>query len=60
MTENAEAIWAAKSDAELLEASGELFEFTEAGEHVVRAELRRRGLPEPDPPIGRPGGILGP
>jgi len=51
--ENATAIWAAKSDDELLEASDELFEYTEEGEHIIRAEIRRRGLPEPDPPIGR-------
>src|SRR5215831_8795350 len=51
--EDAEAIWAAKSDDDLLEASNELFEYTEEGEHIIRAELRRRGLPEPDPPIGR-------
>lgn len=50
--EDAEAIWAAKSDDELVEASGELFEYTEEGERIIRAELRRRGLPEPDPPIG--------
>lgn len=51
--ENAEAIWAAKSDDELLEASGELFEYTEEGEGIIRAELRRRGLPQPDRPIGK-------
>jgi hypothetical protein len=51
--EDAEAIWAAKSDDELLEASGELFEYTEDGERIIRAELRRRGLPSPDPPIGK-------
>jgi Putative prokaryotic signal transducing protein len=51
--ENAEEIWAAKSDDELIEASSELFEYTEAGEHIIRTELRRRGLPEPDPPIAK-------
>ncbi len=51
--EDAKAIWAAKSDDELLEASNELYEFTEAGEGTIRAELRRRGLPEPDPPLGK-------
>jgi len=50
--ENAEEIWAAKSDDDLLEASGELFEYTEEGERIIRAELQRRGLPEPDPSIG--------
>ena len=51
--EDAEAIWAAKSDDDLVEASGELFDYTEAGEGIIRAELRRRGLPQPDPPIGK-------
>ena len=51
--ENAEAIWAAKSDDEIVEASSELFDYTEDGERIIRAEVRRRGLPEPDPPIGR-------
>ena len=50
--EDAEGIWAAKSDDELLDASGELFDYTEAGERIIRAELRRRGLPQPDAPIG--------
>jgi hypothetical protein len=50
---DAEAIWAAKTDDELLEAAGELSEFTEEGEGIIRAELHRRGLPQPDPPIGR-------
>lgn len=54
--EDADAIWAAKSDDELLEASNELYEFTEAGEGIIRAELRRRRLPEPDPPIGKCAG----
>jgi hypothetical protein len=49
---DAEAIWAAKSDDELLQASGELFDLTEAGERIVRAELQRRGLAQPDTPIG--------
>jgi hypothetical protein len=50
--DDAGAIWAAKSDNELLEAANELFNYTEGGERVIRAELRRRGLPAPDPPIG--------
>ena len=49
---DAEAVWAAKSDDELLEASGELFDYTEEGERIIRAELARRGLPQPAPPIG--------
>ncbi len=50
--EDAQDIWAAKSDEELIEASDELFDFTEAGERIIRDELRRRGLAQPDPPIG--------
>jgi hypothetical protein len=49
---DAGAIWAGKSDNELLDAADELFNYTEAGERVIRAELRRRGLAEPNPPIG--------
>jgi hypothetical protein len=47
-----EEIWRAKSDDELLEAREDLSEYTEEGERIIRAELQRRGLPEPDPPIG--------
>jgi Putative prokaryotic signal transducing protein len=50
--EDAQTIWAARSDDELLEASSELFDFTEEGERIIRAELQRRGLAAPDPPIG--------
>jgi putative signal transducing protein len=42
-------IWRDKSDDELLEASESLSDFTEEAERVIRAELRRRGLPEPEP-----------
>lgn len=49
---DAEAIWADKTDDELLEAAGELSEYTEEGERTIRAELERRGLQQPDPPIG--------
>ena len=47
-----EEIWRAKSDDELLEAREDLSEYTEEGERIIRAELQRRGLPKPDPPIG--------
>lgn len=50
---DAEAIWAAKTDDELLDAAEELSGFTEEGERIVRAELQRRGLPQPAPPIGK-------
>jgi hypothetical protein len=43
---DAEAIWADKADDELLEAAGELSEYTEEGERIILAELERRGLPQ--------------
>ena len=49
---DAEGIWADKTDDELLEAAGELSEYTKEGERIIRAELQRRGLPQPEPPIG--------
>jgi len=49
---DAEQIWRAKSDDEILEAAEDLSEYTEDGERIIRAELRRRGLPEPDDPVG--------
>ena len=49
---DAEGIWAEKTDDELLEAAGELSEYTKEGERIIRAELQRRGLPQPEPPIG--------
>jgi hypothetical protein len=50
---DADAIWAARSDEELLEASEELSAFTEEGERIIRAELQKRGLAQPAPPIAR-------
>ena len=47
-----ELIWRAKSDDELVEAALNIAEYTEAGKRVILAELQRRGLPRPDPPIG--------
>jgi hypothetical protein len=52
MTESRDS-WRTKSDDELIAASEELFEYTEDGERSIRAELRRRGLSVPPPPIGR-------
>ena len=49
---DAEGIWADKTDDELLEAAEEISEYTEEGERIIRAELKRRGLPQPDSPIG--------
>lgn len=39
---DAEDIWRAKTDEELLEAGEELSEYTEDGERIIRAELHRR------------------
>lgn len=50
---DAEQIWQSKSDEELFDAAATLADFTEEGEDLIRAELRRRGLAEPPPPIGR-------
>lgn len=46
-------IWATKSDEELLDAAGELGDYTEQAERQILAELRRRHLPTPGPPMGR-------
>ncbi len=53
---DAEANWAAKTDDELLDAARDLAEYTEEGERIIRAELQRRRLPPPDPPIGQCSG----
>lgn len=50
--ENAEGIWAGRSDEELLEAAKKYSEYTEDAERVIRVELARRGLEPPEPPIG--------
>ena len=46
-----EQIWREKSDDDLVEAGERLSEFTLEGERIIRAELRRRGLPDPPAPI---------
>lgn len=46
-----EQIWREKSDEELVEAGERLSEFTLEGERIIRAELRRRGLPDPPMPV---------
>src|SRR5689334_6710201 len=48
---DSEQIWREKSDEDLVEAGERLFEFTVEGEQIIRAELRRRGLPDPPPPM---------
>lgn len=42
-----EEFWRKKSDQELEVAAKELAEYTEKAEQVIRAEMRRRSLPEP-------------
>ncbi len=48
---SAEDIWRQKPDEALVEAGRRLSEFTAEGEQIIRAELRRRGLPDPPPPV---------
>lgn len=45
---NAETIWRAKSDDDLLIAAAELDTYTEEGKRVIREELRRRGFEDPE------------
>ncbi len=47
-------IWRAKTDEEVVEAARNLVEYTEEAARVIRAELQRRGLPEPDREAGAP------
>jgi hypothetical protein len=42
-----ENIWGEKSDEDLLEAAAQLSDFTDEGQRVIRAELRRRGMEDP-------------
>jgi DnaJ-class molecular chaperone len=44
-----EELWRKKGDQELEVAAKELAEYTEKAEQVIRAEISRRGLPEPPP-----------
>jgi hypothetical protein len=46
-----EQIWREKSDEDLVEAGERLSEFTSEGERIIRAEHRRRGLPDPPTPV---------
>ena len=43
----AERIWRSKSDEDLVEAAAELGTYTEEGQRIIRAELKRRGLEDP-------------
>ncbi len=47
-----EQIWREKSDEDLLEAAAVLSDFTEEGQQVIRAELRRRGMEDPVEQVG--------
>lgn len=49
---DAEAIWRRKSDEELLEAVAVISEYTEEGQAIIRAEMKRRRLQEPAPALG--------
>ena len=42
-------IWRDKTDDEVAEAASTLSEYTEEAARAIRAELQRRGLPEPEP-----------
>jgi hypothetical protein len=46
---DAEPTWSNKSDDECAEAAKHLSEYTEEAASVIRAELRRRSMPEPGP-----------
>jgi hypothetical protein len=48
----AERIWGEKSDEDLLDAAGDLDQFTADGQRIVRAELKRRGLEDPVEQVG--------
>jgi len=48
----AEEIWRSRSDDQVIAAADALAEYSEEGEQAIRAELRRRGLSEPPPPLG--------
>ncbi len=47
MATEAERIWSEKTDDQLLEAGGQLGQFTAEGQRVIRAELVRRGYEDP-------------
>ena len=49
-----EQIWREKTDDEVAEAASNLSEYTDEAALTIRAELRRRGLPEPPQRDGAP------
>ena len=44
-------IWQQKSDEELITASEHLSEYTKEAEDMIRAELQRRRMYEPEPTV---------
>lgn len=50
---DAEAMWSGKTDDQIADAARQLSDYTVDGERIIRAELRRRGMPDP-PPTQRP------
>ena len=44
-----ERLWAGKSDEALEEVAHNILDYTEEGQRVIRAELRRRSIPVPAP-----------
>lgn len=49
-------IWKQKTDEELIIISRDFSNCSADAEEIIRGELRRRGIPEPDPNIGTIGG----
>ncbi len=47
-----EAIWRQKSDEDLLEAAGQLGDYTPEGQRAIRSELKRRGMEDPVEQVG--------
>ena len=47
-----EKIWHEKSDEDLLEAAAQLSDFTEEGQGIIRAELKRRSMEDPVEQVG--------
>jgi len=44
---DAERIWQENSDEALIEAAAELSSYTDEGQRIIRAELKRRGFEDP-------------
>ena len=50
---DSEEVWRSKQDSDVLAAADRLADYTEEGDRLIRAELKRRGLPEPPPTGGQ-------